>query len=251
VIFKIFEEWKGYAINMGSHVIDRGSFFVSYNNHLNFSCDHSNNIISIENDVNCWQVFGITSIVPVQKYIIMEKKYAIAQNVNIKKASLMVLSKSDFVPSKSVDKRCSIVEEISYNDIYSFVDVVFDAFNYDRRNFSDSLAAYQVGYKSGMVHYYGLYLNGNIVSAVMVHRNIEGWLFGLELVSTRKQFQRKGYSKLLLELVLDSIFKEKGEIVWLFSIENSIAENIYKKLGFDEYGKILISNCYTNIGNNK
>lgn len=243
MLSKIFEEWKEYAINIGSQVIDRGYFFVSYNKYLNFSCNHSNSIISMEDNVNCREFFSPTGSELIQKYIIMPQKYNITQRVNFKWASLMILSKGDFSRSKSIDKQYIEIKEVAFNDIYSFVDVMFDAFNYNKNNFADSVAAYQVGYKSGMIHYYGAYINGNIVSVVMVHRNIEGCLFGIEFVSTRKEFQRKGYSKLLLEFVLDSIFKQNGKMVWLFSIENSIAENFYKKLGFNEYGKILIYKC--------
>lgn len=241
MIRNILNAWKDYATYMGSQVQDLKNGFLAINNMSLISCDFSNCIVSMDNiDSGFANSFNIR---PIQSYRILLKEQLRTQSVAAAKiASLMVLQYENFIKlAKATDSPELKVKVLAFNELSGFAEVVFDAFNYDIKNFKESLEFYKKGFKSSMVQYYGLTKEDTLVSVVLVHRSINESLYGLELVSTSKQFQGKGYSKLLLSCVMETLFYSNPEAIWLFSIEGSIAESIYKKMGFSSVGKILIS----------
>lgn len=86
--------------------------------------------------------------------------------------------------------------------------------------------------------YWAIY-NGKIIGAVDIRRgnSIREWHVGTIGLMVHKDFRDEGLGKYLLELILKKT--KEAEIrtvtVELFS-DNEIAKNLYKKLGFIEYG---------------
>lgn len=240
----ILSSWKDYATYMGSKVYDKKNCFFIINNNSKISCDFSNSIVCWDKknliDTNCKNIFKIRFI---QLYkIIQNDQIPVSDVTSEKVASLMVLQQDNFKKiADPADCPNLNIKELTINELGAFIDIVFDAFGYDKKNIAESLQFYQIGFKSGMVRYYGLIKEKTLVSAVLVHRSGNKSLYGLELVATLKQFQGKGYSKILLTHVMEQLFLSSPEAIWLFSIKGSIAESFYKKIGFLPVGRILIS----------
>ena len=244
MIENILTSWMDYATYMGSKVYDKNDCFFIINNNSTISCDFSNSIVYLDKknllDTNCRNTFKIRSI---QTYTIIKNDQIPVSDVTSEKvASLMVLKQDNFKKiTNTADFPDLIIKELTINELGAFIDIVFDAFDYDKKNIAESLQFYQIGFKSGMVRFYGLIKEKTLVSVVLVHRSRNNSLYGLELVSTSKQFQGKGYSKILLTHVMEQLFLSSPEAIWLFSIKGSIAESLYKKIGFLSVGRILIS----------
>ena len=244
MIENILTSWMDYATYMGSKVYDKNDCFFIINNNSTISCDFSNSIVYLDKknllDTNCRNTFKIRSI---QTYTIIQNDQIPVSDVTSEKvASLMVLKQDNFKKiTNTADFPDLIIKELTINELGAFIDIVFDAFDYDKKNIAESLQFYQIGFKSGMVRFYGLIKEKTLVSVVLVHRSRNNSLYGLELVSTSKQFQGKGYSKILLTHVMEQLFLSSPEAIWLFSIKGSIAESLYKKIGFLPLGRILIS----------
>jgi predicted GNAT family acetyltransferase len=244
MIENILTSWMDYATYMGSKVYDKNDCFFIINNNSTISCDFSNSIVYLDKknllDTNCRNTFKIRSI---QTYTIIKNDQIPVSDVTSEKvASLMVLKQDNFKKiTNTADFPDLIIKELTINELGAFIDIVFDAFDYDKKNIAESLQFYQIGFKSGMVRFYGLIKEKTLVSVVLVHRSRNNSLYGLELVSTSKQFQGKGYSKILLTHVMEQLFLSSPEAIWLFSIKGSIAESLYKKIGFLPLGRILIS----------
>lgn len=244
MIENILNSWRDYASYMGSEVYNRNDCLFIVNNDSKISCDFSNSIVckNKENllDIDLKNIFKTRVI---QSYTILTNGQKRVLDVNSEKmASLMVLQHNNFKKiADMTDFSDSVTRELALNELDSFTDIVFDAFDYDKKNIADSLGFYKTGFKSGMVRFYGIIKEKKLVSVVLVHRSGNKSLYGLELVATSKQFQGKGYSKLLLTQVLEQLFVDNPEAIWLFAIEGSIAENLYKKIGFLPLCRILIS----------
>lgn len=244
MIENILTSWMDYATYMGSKVYDKNDCFFIINNNSTISCDFSNSIVCLDKkkllDTNCRNTFKIRSI---QTYTIIQNDQIPVSDVTSEKvASLMVLKQDNFKKiTNTADFPDLIIKELTINELGAFIDIVFDAFDYDKKNIAESLQFYQIGFKSGMVRFYGLIKEKTLVSVVLVHRSRNNTVYGLELVSTSKQFQGKGYSKILLTHVMEQLFLSSPEAIWLFSIKGSIAESLYKKIGFLPLGRILIS----------
>ena len=226
---------------MGSKVYIRGNCFVAVNNDSHISCDFSNTIVCTDRlDSNLGNIFRIR---PIQSYsILLDGQFSMLDGPEGKIASLMILWQQNFKKLiKITNFPDLVIKELTFSELNRFAEVVFDAFAYDEVNIAESLEFYKRGFSSGMIRYFGLIKEGSLVSVLLAHRNRNKSLYGLELVATSKQFQGKGYSKLLLTHVLEELFLCNPEAIWLFSIEGSIAESIYKKIGFSAVGKILIS----------
>ena len=244
MIEKIMTSWRDYATHMGSEVYNRNNCFIIVNNDSKFSCDFSNSIVCRDKDnlldLDFRNIFKIRFI---QSYTIIPNGQIHTSNITSEKmASLMLLHHDNF--KKIADRKDFpdlVTRELTINELGAFTDIVFDAFDYDKKNKAESLEFYKTGYKSRMVQYYGLIKEKTLISVVLVHRSGNKSLYGLELVATSKKFQKKGYSKLLLTDVMEQIFIYNPEAIWLFSIEGSIAESLYKKIGFSSVGRILIS----------
>jgi GNAT superfamily N-acetyltransferase len=229
---------------MGSEVYDNSNCFFIVNNNSKISCDFSNSIVcNCNGNLLNRDLKNIFKMRFVQSYTFIPNDQKPTLDVTSKKiASLMVLQHNNFKKiADSTDFPGLVIRELTINELDAFTDIVFDAFDYDKRNVEESLEFYKTGFKSGMVHYYGLIKEETLVSVVLTHRSSNKSLFGLELVATSKQFQGKGYSKLLLIQVIEQLFIYSPEAIWLFALENSIAESLYKKIGFLAVGRILIS----------
>ncbi|MGC8483792.1 MAG: GNAT family N-acetyltransferase [Thermodesulfobium sp.] len=241
MIANIIGAWKDYASYMGSRVYNENNCFFAVNKNSQISCDFSNCIVCAErSNLDNEDIFKIK---PVQTYTIFPGKELLMQNVNGGKiASLMVLRNCKFIKLAEAKSSPELrIRELEFNELSKFAEIVFDAFAYDKENIAQSIEFYKRGFESGMVRYYGLNKNSTLVSVVLIHQSSNKLLYGLELVATSKQYQGNGYSKFLLTQVLEQLFLSRPDGVWLFAIEGSVAETLYKKLGFSIVGKILIS----------
>ena len=244
MIENILSSWMDYATYMGSRVYNKNNCFFIINNNSKISCDFSNSIVCMDKgnllDADCRNIFKVRFI---QLYtIIQNDQIPVSDGISKKEASLMVLQQDNFKKiADPADFPDLIIRELTINELDAFADIVFDAFGYDKENIAESLQFYQLGFRLGMVRYYGLIKEKTLVSVVLVHRSGNKSLYGLELVATLKQFQGKGYSKILLTHVMEQLFLSSPEAIWLFSIKGSIAESLYKRIGFLPVGRILIS----------
>jgi GNAT superfamily N-acetyltransferase len=244
MIENILSSWRDYATYMGSEVYNKNNCFFIVNNDSQISCGFSNSIVCKDKEnllnIDLRNIFKIRFI---QLYtIIPNDQIRTSYVASEKMASLMVLQQDNFkIIADTTDFPDLVTRELAIDELDAFTDIVFDAFDYDKKNITESLEFYKTGFKSKMVRYYGLIKEKTLVSVVLVHRSGNKSLYGLELVATSKQFQGKGYSKLLLTQVIEQLFIYNPEAIWLFSIEGSIAESLYKKIGFLAVGRILIS----------
>jgi predicted GNAT family acetyltransferase len=131
--------------------------------------------------------------------------------------------------------------EINSSDLEDLATVIFSAFKYDKQYLKESIETYKTGVQSSYVSFYGLKVDDKLVSCLLVHCDESRQTYGIELVSTREEYQHQGYSKILLRYTINEMFNSKAEIIWLFAIKNSIAEALYSKIGFQSIAKILIS----------
>lgn len=249
MITKILEEWSEYCGNMGSVVIKSKNVIISKNSDTTIACDFANCVISLNTDIRSFEGlrdnfknrdFKIYSVTDLEKAISSDVKPE-------RKASLMVLEKKGWLNKYRNEAEARMPEMQSYSifdlaqkDLYEFGNVVFEAFNYERALLQQSIDLYRIGLKSGMVHYYGLKLEDQMVSCALLHNDAKQKVAGLELVSTRPKHQNMGFSKILVAYLLSEMFSQKTELVWLFAIDGGIAERFYYTLGFKKIGNISI-----------
>ena len=93
--------------------------------------------------------------------------------------------------------------------------------------------------KKGLGFLYWAIYNGKIIGSVDVHRgsSVRDYHVGLIGLMIDKGFRGEGLGKFLLQFVVDRAQAEGMRLVRLgvFS-DNEIARNLYKKMGFIEYG---------------
>lgn len=79
--------------------------------------------------------------------------------------------------------------------------------------------------------------NGKIVSMVAGYtENLENNMAYIAIVTTAKDARGKGFAKKLLVEFMDICFAKGLDSVHLYTVvENTMAVNMYKKLGFSEY----------------
>ena len=249
MITKILEEWSEYCGNMGSVVIKSKDIIISKNSDTTIACDFANCIISLNTDIRPLKDFrGYFKGQDFKIYSVTDLEKAISSDMKSeRKASLMVLEKEDWLNKYRNEAGARMPEIQSYSildlaekDLYEFGNVVFEAFNYEMALLQQSIDLYRIGLKSGMVHYYGLKLENQMVSCALLHNDAQQKVAGLELVSTRPKHQNRGFSKILVANLLSEMFSQKTELVWLFAIDGGVAERYYYTLGFKKIGNIFI-----------
>jgi len=248
VIDSIFNEWEHYSSVMGSQVLRKGNCIISVNRNSQISCDFSNSVVCLgEPTLNINDLRVYFNVGRFQSYYIITNTDRYNSCTPYKRtASLMVLDYETWANNLQhssilvFDNKVKFLK-LSISDVEDFADVVFSAFKYDRRFKEDSVKLYKNGVLSSYVTLYGLKLDNTLVSCLLVHRDENSQIYGIELVSTKEGYRNKGFSKTLLHLTFRVIFNSKNSKIWLFAIENGIAERIYSSLGFKKVAKILIS----------
>ena len=248
---KIIEEWSEYCENMGSAVTNIRNTIISKNTDTTISCDFANCLISLNITISSLEDFRDSfngKNFKIYSVFNLDQRF----DANVKsdrKASLLVLEKGIWLNKYRNIRETNTFSEHNYSivsikdeDLVYFGNVVFDAFNYDKANFQQSIELYRNGFKSSKVHYYGLKLDEEIVSCALLHNNTTMDIAGLELVSTRPKYQHRGFSKILISNVLNKNFAGNTKLIWLFAIRDSIAERFYSMLGFKKIANIFIQN---------
>ena len=246
----ILKEWSEYAKNMGSTVYEFKEGFASKIVDSPISCDFANSIIlnrPLRKDdfSDFTNLFG-NKLFAV--YVMSPKTLDRLSLFNLAKVgSIMVIKKSKWshfgsgYSSEFVRKSNSLeLYMLDHDELSSFADVVFEAFGYDNELKEQSIKLYRNGIASKKVAFYGLKLTGKLVSCALFHWHQGYSMGGVELVSTCKNFQRKGLSKILMTKLIDDNFNKGISAIWLFALKNSIAEKFYKELGFSKIGNIYV-----------
>ena len=250
MIGEIINEWAQFCKDMGCTLATETGMTVATNRDSYLACDFANCAISLGEtpiDINGLErgfeghdfvIYKIQKETDNERYSAISLKMGTLMMINSKewsaKTEYNMRKNNEVVSSKTIFR-------FSARNLNIFRDVVFDAFSYEQRFRESSLDTYIKGEGSGNVRYYGLQVLGQgVVSAAMIHASSRGDIGGLELVSTRPQFQNLGYSKFLLGKILNEEFDLNLKKIWLFSITGSFAEKFYRDLGFINVGNIKI-----------
>lgn len=248
MIKKIISEWSQFCEYMGSRIYESNGIIIADNSSTSISCDFSNCLIAknlsydfLLHKQNNLLKKGFTF------YSIYENdQYPVFDTRPDKIASLMVISRNEWIQKRN-EANLSLPNDKKYNiirfdkdNIMHFGSVVFSAFDYDLKFFEASINLYRKGLRSKKVDYYGLCNNETVMSCVMVHPGRSGEISGLELVSTRPEYQRMGLSRKLITHVINDKFSSAVNTLWLFSIKGSNAEKFYNSLGFRTIANMFI-----------
>lgn len=249
LIDEIVNEWIEFAENMGSTYMKIDRHTILINKAVKISCDFANFVIS-SNEMNYSGIIGLGDLFktdPFSVYYISQSLEKVGIVRPTKYGSIMYLSRENWtkygerISNSDCQNNSTIrIIQFSENDVAEFADIVFDAFGYESQYREDSIASYRNGLKSGSVIFYGLIVSGTFVSCLLLHKSERFKIAGLELVSTKRAYQSRGFSKILLKCILNKGFKDGLKYIWLFSIKGSIAEDLYSKLGFKTISNIYV-----------
>ncbi len=108
----------------------------------------------------------------------------------------------------------------------------------DYRTFkTDQMANYRLNQERGRGHWWGAFLNGELVGDMGLFFDETGKIARFQNVTTAKPHRRKGVCTTLLDRVVRaSLAAPRCEKLVIVTEHGSIAENIYRSLGFQKSG---------------
>ncbi len=105
---------------------------------------------------------------------------------------------------------------------------------------SNSFSLLQANYEEN-VYPFAIYRDDELVGFIMYDLDDEIDMYGMCRLMVDKKFQNQGIGKAAIEKLFDKVIKEHGNVKFYTSAEpyNTVALNLYEKLGFENTGKIV------------
>ncbi len=229
-------------------------FYLSFKDvaHVNF--EKNNYIYNIHNNINNWpsfvltknynssfsDIFGATKTIKnLSKNWILESDFVSKNKIEIKNNKLfpiknwvgMFLEINSVIPeneineftieklsSINIDECIALINTVNFNKKILYKELFIDKINEPNFNF-----------------FIGKYKN-EITSTCIIYNNNK--TNGLYFVCTKKTHQNKGFGSLLIKKSINYLIK-KGESKFILHA-TKMGNNIYKKIGFKTYSKLII-----------
>ena len=142
--------------------------------------------------------------------------------------SVLLLEKLDFIGYQPINN--SFINKVSYETLSSLLQIRSASLEKDEPR-DIYLKSILFEFLSGQVDYYILTLDNIPTSKGCIFKN--GSIARIENISTIPGMRRKGAGKALVTSLLDLLLKDPEiKYIFLFTETGSIAEILYKKLGF-------------------
>ncbi len=105
---------------------------------------------------------------------------------------------------------------------------------------SNSFSLLQANYEENL-YPFAIYRDNELVGFVMYDFDDETDSYGMCRLMVDKKFQNQGIGKVTIEKLFDKVIKEHGNVKFFTSAEpeNTVALNLYEKLGFEKTGKLV------------
>lgn len=104
----------------------------------------------------------------------------------------------------------------------------------------NSFSLLQANYEENM-YPFAIYRDNELVGFIMYDFDDEIGMHGMCRFMVDKKFQNQGIGKAAMEKLFDKVIEKYGNVKFYTSAEpyNTVALNLYKKLGFEDTGKIV------------
>jgi diamine N-acetyltransferase len=105
---------------------------------------------------------------------------------------------------------------------------------------SNSFSLLQAKYEENL-YPFAIYRDNELVGFIMYDFDDETGMHGMCRLMVDKKFQKQGIGKVAIEKLFDKVIEEHGNVKFTTSAEpyNTVALNLYKKLGFEDTGKLI------------
>lgn len=110
---------------------------------------------------------------------------------------------------------------------------------------SNSFSLLQANYEENL-YPFAIYRDNELVGFIMYDFDDETGMYGMCRLMVDKKFQKQGIGKAAIEKLFDKVIEEHGNVKFSTSAEpyNTVALNLYKKLGFEDTGKLIYDEVF-------